>query len=297
MTLPRRGLREDAPIEGVGLFTEARVRCTIRPGHAGQGIVFRRIDLPSAPAIPVSIDALTGQPVHPAFAAMPPRHTGLCARHAAGALVYTTEHVLAALAGLGITDAQIDLDGPELPIGDGSAQPFTDAIARAGLTELAGHAEPLVVREPIRVASPDGRAWVAAEPITAAESPSYHYRLDYGPAAPIPAHTASWSGDPDAFLRDIAPARTFSLAAEAEQMRALGLFKSFSPRDLPVIAPDGGLIDNAWRHEAEPARHKLLDLIGDLALVGRPLHARIVAERAGHALNHALARALVQAQA
>ncbi|HZW09671.1 MAG TPA: UDP-3-O-acyl-N-acetylglucosamine deacetylase [Phycisphaerales bacterium] len=306
--LRRRTLASPAVLEGVGLFTGRRVRCSLHPAEAGEGVRFVRTDLPGSPPIPATVGAISSRPVHPAFAQIPPRHTALEAAHAGPAvpagrlvgdpsaqipIVYTTEHLLATLAGLGITDALIMLDGPELPIGDGSAKPFAEAVALAGTRELDALAEPLTVREPVHVQSPDGRAAITAEPLHPDEQPSYRYELDYGPSAPLRPQAAEWRGSTEAFLHDVAPARTFSLRAEAAQMQALGLFRSFTPRDLLVIDDAGSPIDNAWRFEDESARHKLLDLIGDLALVGRPIHARITARRAGHALNHAMAAALL----
>lgn len=290
MTIPRRTLASPAAVEGVGLFTERRVRCVVRPAPPGAGLAFRRTDLPGSEPVPARITHLCAEPVHPAFARIPARHTALAG--ADGAVVYTTEHLLGALAALGLTDALVELDAPELPIGDGSALLFTGPIGRAGIRDHRGSVEPIAPRETVRVESPDGSASVTAEPIAEDEPPSFTYRLDYGPNAPIPPQEASWRGDGPAFLREIAPARTFSLAAEAAQMQALGLFRSFTPRDLLVVGDGGEPIENAWRVEHEPARHKLLDLIGDLALAGRPVHARVTAVRAGHALNHALARLL-----
>jgi UDP-3-O-acyl N-acetylglucosamine deacetylase len=291
MNLPRLTPAGPALVRGAALFTGRPAACIIRPAEAGEGLAFIRTDLPGRPRIPAHIDNLGAPPVHPAFAAIPPRHTALHAPDRPEAVVYTTEHVLGALVGLGITDATVELDGPEPPIGDGSALPFADALAAAGVRASGAEIEPLAPAEPVTVS--DGRASITAEPVGEGEPASFTYALDYGPGAPIRPHEATCAPGAEAFARDIAPARTFSLAAEAAQMRALGLFQAFSPRDLLVIDDAGIPIENAWRHPDEPARHKLLDLLGDLALVGRPVHARVVATRAGHALNHALARALV----
>jgi UDP-3-O-acyl-N-acetylglucosamine deacetylase len=125
----------------------------------------------------------------------------------------------------------------------------------------------------------------------------YRYELDYGAGAPIVAQAAEWdSGEGDSaetYAREVAPARTFCLESEARAMQAAGLFKGLSPRDLLVIG-ERGPIENQYRFENEPARHKLLDLIGDLALAGRPLVGEVVATRAGHALNHEMAVALAR---
>jgi len=145
-----------------------------------------------------------------------------------------------------------------------------------------------VLREPVEVRA--GEALIRATPLAPGEPLEYTYQLDYGPASPLPAQQASWRGDPHDFEATIAPARTFSLQREAEMAQSLGLFRHLSPEDLVVVGDDGTPISNAWRFEHEPARHKLLDLIGDLALLGRPLHTRVVATRSGHALTHEFCR-------
>lgn len=285
MTLARATIARDVSLEGIGLFTGADARVSIRP--ASDGISFQTGDDPPFPA---SVDHLAGRPVHPAFARLAPRHTNLAADEH-GAVAATVEHVLSALVGMGVTDARVELRGPEVPIFDGSALPFAEAIAEAGLDHGLDQGRPLTLDEPVRVA--DGDASVTIEP---ADHAHYAYTLDYGPGAPIPPATVAWSGHPDDYRRDVAPARTFSLVDEARQMRALGLFARFTPRDLLVIGPDGP-VDNALRFDDEPARHKLLDLIGDLALVARPLRARVTAVRSGHALHHRAARAIAARRA
>ncbi len=282
-----RTLRAPASIEGRGLFTAATAAVTIRPARAGEGISFRR----GEQRVPAHIDALSDDPIHPAFAALPPRCTILRSPGEPGAPIATVEHLLAAIAGLGVTDAIIEIDAPEVPIDDGSAAAFVDAILAAGLVDLDAPADPLRVERELRVESGD-----ASVTISPADAPEYIYDLDYGAASPIAAASVRWSGDPDAFATQIAPARTFCLQQEAEAMTAMGLFKDLSPRDMLVIGADGP-IDNDYRFEDEPARHKLLDLVGDLALVGRPLIARVHAVRAGHALNHAAARAILDSLA
>ena len=279
----RRTLAGEARIAGRGLFTEAETVLTIRPGD--DGIAFRA----GGVRIPATIEHLSAQPVVAAFAQLPARHTVLASD---GAQVITTEHVLAALAGLGVTDAELVLEGGssagwEIPIGDGSAGACVSAIRAAGLKEL-GEAEAMVITSVITVE--DGRGgMIVAEP---AAVPDYSYLLDYGDHAPIAKQTARWSGDAGVFADAVAPARTYSFAPEVEQMRALGLFTSFTTKDLLVLDDRGQPIDNTLRFDDEPARHKLLDLIGDLALVGRPIVGRIAAYRSGHALNHEMARRL-----
>lgn len=255
-----------------------------RPPRPARGVVFVHNDA----EIPAHIQNLVPSPI-PAFAAMPARHT--CLAKGAGR-VLTCEHALSALAGLSITDARITLgDSGELPIFDGSALPFTEALARAGVRTLDERVRPITPEAPVVVTS--GGATIVAEP---ADELSFAYVYEPGPGSPLRAMAASWSVSGEDYAKAVAPARTFSTLAEANKAQALGLFSSFSPRDLLVLDDaTGEPVDNALRYANEPARHKLLDLIGDLALAGAPIVARIVATRSGHALNHEMARALSQA--
>lgn len=283
----RRTLNGEVRVEvgagGRGLFTEVEAVLTIRPGD--DGIAFRV----GGKRIPANIEHLSSEPVVQAFAQLPPRHTVLVKD---GARVITTEHVLAALVGMGVTDAELVLEGgEEIPVDDGSAAAFVRAIESIGLKEL-GDAEPLVISEVVTVEDGKG-GMIVAEPSAV---PEYSYLLEYGESAPLDKQTASWSGDAGAFASEVAPARTFSFAAEVDQMRALGLFTSFTPADLLVLDANGEPIENKMRFDDEPARHKLLDLIGDLALVGRPIVGRIAAYRSGHALNHEMARRLASSR-
>mgnify|MGYP002401331716 CR=1 FL=1 len=261
----------------------------IRPAESG-GIRFKRIDLPDQPEIPAAIAALDPTPVHPAFARMPARCTTLGNGTARIAL---TEHVLGALRGLGVTDALIEVDGPEMPIFDGSAGMFTIQIRAIGLADLPAPNTPLQLKDALRVRDGKGGE-IAALP---RESPgcSFTYHLDYGPNPALPPQSASWDAAaadaPEQFARQVAPARTFSLEEEARAMHKAGLFTHLDFADMLVLGPFGP-IDNELRYDDEPARHKLLDLVGDLALAPKPFQADIIATRSGHALNHELARAL-----
>lgn len=291
MTTPvARTVARDTTLRGTGLFTGAPAGVTIRPAPRGRGLRFRRADLPGSPEIPATVEHAVADPRRLGLPLpLPLRCTILAAPGAGNPFVVTTEHILSALAGLGVTDALVDVAGPELPAFDGSAEPFARAIDAAGLVDLGEGPPPLVVRTEVRVGD-DKEGTVVARP-RAAPGVSWRYELDYGPGAPIPAQAAHWSAGAD-YLATVAPARTFCLAREAQAMRAAGLFRHLAPRDMLVIGP-AGPVDNTYRFPDEPARHKLLDLIGDLALVGRPIQADVIARRSGHALNHALARALV----
>ena len=280
----RRTLETSATVTGTGLFSGSPATVTIRP--SSDGIAFVRADLDGTPSIPAHIDALSDEPAHPAFASMPARSTNLAHPSNPDARALTVEHVLSALAGLGITDATIETTGPELPIDDGSARCFTSAILEAGTREIEGSVEPIVLREAVTVE--DGRGGsITAHPIPGDEPASYTYHLEYDDGS-IPTQEASWTTDDD-YASLVAPARTFCLEREAQAMHQLGLFRNLTEEDLLVIGPRGP-IRNAYRFENECARHKLLDLIGDLSLAGRPIRSRVEATRSGHALNHELAR-------
>lgn len=310
-TLAPRSTTIGRPVEvrGVGLFTGKPVVVMLRPGEAGAGIGFRRVDLGS-PESGARIAAM------PDFIQPEARRTVL-GTGPTGPSVQTVEHLLSAVRGMGLTDLEVEVSGPELPIGDGSAGLWVSAIRGAGVVERqAPAAAAVVVREPVRFGA-DG-AVVEALPLSPSElgaaadgrGPaafySYHLDLSNFPIAAlapiackrIPAQLASvelmlnGEGGGD-YEGEVAPARTFSLLEEAQAARAAGLFRHVSPRDLLVIGNDGP-IDNAYRFDNEPARHKLLDLIGDLALCGRPIVGRFVATRSGHALNQRLATRLAE---
>lgn len=286
-------LSQPAMVGGMTLFTAAAASLIIRPAPAGHGIVFRRTDLPDQPRIPALVRHVVPESRHTVLSADPANR--------AAPVIHTVEHVLSALAGLGITDALLDLHGQEVPIGDGSAAPFVQALQEAGVRRVAADGpmpEPIVVREPITVtdARGDGRI-EALPPLPGEQALDLSYDLDYGPNSPLPPQRATLrldaAGGADAYAAQIAPARTFCLAEEAQAMRKMGFFKHLEPKDMLVIGEDGRPIDNALRFPDEPARHKLLDLLGDLSLTGRPIIGRITASRSGHALNHEMARKLL----
>lgn len=224
--------------------------------------------------------------------AVPIRNTTLALRGTAGGthVAATVEHLLAALAGLNIWNAWVALSGPEVPILDGSALLFVEAL-RPSLAPARASREPLVLTSSITVEH-KGASITASPPPTGVPL-SYTYELDYGDGSPLRRQSATWTGDAADFAERIAPARTFSLEQEARAAQQAGLFRHLSPSDMLVIGSDGHPINNQWRVEDEPAKHKLLDLIGDLALLGRPLHATVKASRSGHALTHELVRRIV----
>jgi UDP-3-O-[3-hydroxymyristoyl] N-acetylglucosamine deacetylase/3-hydroxyacyl-[acyl-carrier-protein] dehydratase len=205
--------------------------------------------------------------------------------------VETIEHCMAALAGLGIDNAIVQVTGGkvgELPGGDGSSRPFVEAIRSAGVTEQEADCVPLVIQKPVQVTS-DG-ATLAALP---GPPDRLEVIYEFEGQEPVGRQTISFRLGDDDFINQIAPARTFVFEDEANDLRARGLGKHLSTKDLLVIAKSGP-IDNPFRFADECVRHKVLDLIGDLFLIGRPLRGRIVAYKSGHHLNHLLARRLIE---
>ncbi|MFM9057899.1 MAG: UDP-3-O-acyl-N-acetylglucosamine deacetylase [Planctomycetaceae bacterium] len=270
-------LRRPVSIDGVGYWSGREVRVELLPAPAGSGVVFVRGDRD----VPVRIGAAIDNRVEAV------QRTVLAV---AGVQVQMVEHVMSALAGLGVDCCQVRVSAEELPGLDGSAQAFVDLIDAAGLEQLGAPVEPLVVEEAFRVG--DGDSWVE---VSQPRRPglSVEYELDYGPG-PIGRQVLTLEVTPDAYRTDLAAARTFISAGEAERLRAAGLGLASTHRDLLVFGADGP-IGNSLRWPDECVRHKVLDLVGDLALVGRPLHAHVRARRSGHRLNGAAAARLVAA--
>jgi len=261
--------------EGAGVHTGERGSVRVFCGTGRSGIVFAtaRGELVLGPE---------------SIAADSRRATDL-ARGAAR--VRTVEHLVAALAWFGVTDARIEVDGPEIPILDGSAAPWVEALAAAGAVPGPVFVR---IREPVR-ASIGGSAGEIA-PLAPGESPVYSVALDFG-EAPIGNPAAAFRPLEDDFASAIAPARTFALLEEVEALRALGLARGGNLDNALGIGGDGPLNPEGMRFPDEPARHKLLDAVGDLAILGGLLWARVTLVRPSHALNHALvagAAALVE---
>jgi len=280
---PRKTISTPATLSGKGLFTGQP--CTVTMHPSDRGLTLTRTDI--AAPVAVHCSALDADPIHSAFMRYKGRSTNLARGHG---LAATVEHVLSALAGLGITDCHLEIDAPELPILDGSAKPFTDALLEAGQRTLDGTLEPITLDDTINLKAHHGLGRITLEP---REEPGWSvtYELDYGKGAYLDPQTAIWDGSPKAYADRIAPARTYSLEHEAAGFKAAGLFKDLTPADMLVIGKDGP-IDNAYRLDDEPACHKLLDAIGDISLAGKPIQANIICHRSGHELNHRAAQAL-----
>lgn len=274
-TRHQRTLAAPAEVTGVGFVAGKRVTARFLPAAANTGLAFRRTDLPGAPLVRAAASAVTGTD----------RRTTIGPPDAGVTLV---EHALAALAGLRIDNCVIELDGPEPPGLDGSAVGFVAALAAAGATLQTATRPIWAVTTPRIVTA--GDATVALHP---ADQPGLmlSYRLDYGPAAPIPPQAHTLELTPENFVREVASCRTFLTEPEAHALRERGVGRHLTPADVLVFARTGPL-GNRLRFADEPARHKVLDLVGDLALCGFDLAGHVVAYRSGHALNARLAGVL-----
>lgn len=271
----QRTLRRPATVSGVGYWSGQATRVEMRPAPAGAGIVFVRDDLPVPVRIPVSLECRVEAVARTNLAV-------------AGVGVQMVEHALSALAGLGVDCCAIHVTAEELPGLDGSAQAFVEAIDAAGVEDLGAPVEPIVVDRTVRLG--DETNWIEAAPPRWAGL-SIDYELDYGESA-IGRQRLALQVTPESYRDQLAAARTFLSSEEAAALQAAGLGLGVGHRDLLVFGPDGP-IDNALRWPDECVRHKMLDLVGDLSLAGRPVHASIRASRSGHKLNAALAAKLV----
>ena len=254
----------------------------LHPGRPNTGLWFVRSDQPTPVRVPARVELVSKRA----------RRTSL---QNGTVSIETVEHCLSACAGLGIDNLEIELTNTELPVLDGSCLPLVELIQEAGIETQEARRDPYVIREMTRVV--DGEMeLVALPPLSAdAETLDIIYELDYGPDSPIGQQVFAFSCRPDRFVQQIAPARTFALEAEAEALRNSGLGQHLTYRDVVIYGKDGP-IDNPLRFPDECVRHKVLDLLGDLMLLGRFIVGRIHARKSGHALNHALVRALRESE-
>lgn len=270
----QRTLADSVSLEGIGVHTGQTSTLTLHPADPGHGIRFRRVDLDGSPDIPAALVHVTGTEL------------GTSLGHG-DAEVMTVEHVLASLVAHKVDNCLLELDGPEPPIRDGSFQDYGAAIRRVGVTEQGVEADVLAITEPVHVTGDQGESYVAVP----ADSLTVAATIDFEHPA-IGRQFGSWNLAPETWQNELAPARTFGFRAEAEALMARGLARGAS-LDNTIVLDTDGVMNDGLRFPDEYVRHKIGDLIGDLALVGRRVHARIVAERPSHAGNVALARALV----
>jgi UDP-3-O-acyl N-acetylglucosamine deacetylase len=273
----QKTLRREAVLEGPGIHTGVYARLVCRPAVEGTGIRLTRIDLAGEPRW-----NLTGGQGADAVTQGAGRRTLLAG---AGGSVETIEHFMAALWALGIANVRAELTGPELPILDGSALPYIDAFRAAGLEDQSA---------PIRTVSLSEPVFVCGERSAMLALPHHGLRVTYTLDYPYPGlagQTVSADLTPETFIASIASARTFCAREEADRLREQGFGKGATTANTLVMTGQGP-VDNQLRFSDECARHKILDLIGDLSLLGADVQAQIVAVRSGHALNHQLREAL-----
>ena len=273
-------LAKPAVVEGVGYWSGQDVSVEFRPAASDSGVVFVRRDLPGQPRIPATIANRSDMP----------RRTTLCRE---GAGVGMVEHIMAALAGLRVDNCEVWVDQPEMPGCDGSSLPFVEAILAAGMVEQHAPRQRYVVQNTIRLGNED--AWLEARP-GGGDKLVLRYDLDYGSANAIGRQSLEIVLSPRFFRVNLAPARTFMLEIEADALRAQGLGQRVTANDLLVFGAQGP-IDNQLRFPDECVRHKLLDLVGDLALLGADLVGRFHAYRSGHRLNAGMVTALCRLKA
>lgn len=268
-------IQHAAQVSGRGYWSSKPITLTFLPAPSNTGILFRRIDLEGRP----EIEAVAANR----------RETNLRTTLVSDAAhVEMIEHVMAALYGLDIDNCIVECDSAEMPGMDGSAVAFALALEQAGTNRQSDVVKHLSVSTPFKVG--DDKNWVMAVP-SADPGLTLQYQLDYGPDSRIPSTTTTQLLDRKTFSHTIAPARTFMTEHDARHLQMQGVASHVTYRDLVVFGPDGP-IDNSLRFEDECSRHKLLDLIGDLALCGLRVQGKIIASRSGHILNGRLAEAI-----
>ena len=264
-----------AVFAGVGLHTGQRVRAAILPAPADSGIVFLRTDVQGDGRI----EARAGN--------VSSTRLSTVIRNASGATVSTVEHLMAALYGLGIDNVLIELDGPEAPILDGSAEPFVSLIDRAGRRRQEALRQAIEILDPVEVLEGDKRA-----ALVPARGFELSVEIDFASAA-IGRQRLDIAVDETSFRAELAGSRTFGFLHEVEALRSAGLARGGALENAIVIDGDRVVNPEGLNRPDEFVRHKAVDAIGDLATLGRPLIGRYEGRCAGHALNNALARALL----
>ena len=272
----RRSIERKVSLRGTGLHTGAATEATFLPAPAGHGIVFRRVDLPGKPEIPARLTEVEAVE----------RRTSLGRGEQT---VHTVEHLLAAVAAQEIDDLTVEITGPEVPILDGSVQPYFDALASARPTEVGG--EPVVLTVPAAFTVTEGdSSYIVA--------PAKQFRLTVTIEWPHPLigrQAGSYEVTPEAFSRELSAARTFGFTSEVPALQARGLIKGASAASAIVLDERGIVNGGQLRWPDEFVRHKAADVIGDLALTGARIRAHVVATRPSHGGNIALAWALARA--
>lgn len=276
----QRTIRREATVSGVGFLTGADARVRFRPAAERTGIVFERVDLTDRPTVAA----------HVKHAVPRQRRTTL---QNGEAVVEMVEHLLAALSGLRIDNCRVEIDAPETPGLDGSSLAYVEALEHAGFVDQDAPRPTLILDRRFTIG--DGARGIEAGPsLRADDALVVSYDLDYGPNSPIRAQKFALPIAPETFRRDLASSRTFLLLEEARALRAAGIGARTSETDLLIFDADGP-IRNSTRFDDECARHKVLDIVGDLALLPIDIVGDVSARRSGHEQNAELARTLLAA--
>lgn len=275
-TRKQRTIAGPVVVEGIGYWSGRDVRVEFRPAVVDTGIVFIRRDLEGCPRIAAAVANWTETPLRTTL-------------RSGDVGVDMIEHVMAALAGLHVDNCEVWVDQQEMPGCDGSSMPFVEAIMAAGIVEQNAPRLQRIIQDVIRLG--DAESWIEARPCCSGKT-IFQYELDYGSGGPIGRQSLELVLSPESFQKKLAASRTFVLAREAAALQARGLGRRATCRDLLVFGPDGP-IDNQLRFADECVRHKLLDMVGDLALAGCDLIGRFVAYRSGHRLNAEIVRAVL----
>jgi UDP-3-O-[3-hydroxymyristoyl] N-acetylglucosamine deacetylase len=270
--IPRQTIASAITIRGIALHAGVTVTMTLSPAPAGQGVVFVRADL-GGKQIPARFD-LVGE-----------TRLGTVIEQD-GARVGVIEHLMAAVAGSGVDDLTVTLDGPEPPILDGDALSYLNLIHTVGLKSQAMPREAIEILKPVSVAQKDARASLSPHAGTA-----YEFEIEFSAAA-IGRQSFALDFSPENFAKDIAPARTFGFLKELESLNAMNLGRGASLENTLALDDTGLVNPQLMRFPDEFVRHKILDAIGDMALAGAPILGRFQGTRSGHATNNALLRAL-----
>ena len=267
-------LKSEVTFDGAGLHSGADARVVLHPAAASHGIVFRRVDLPGQPLLHALWDHVIVSPLNTRLT------------NADGVTVSTIEHLMAALAGCGVHNALIDIDGPEVPILDGSAAAFVRGIVHVGLTRLSAPLRAIEVLREVSVV--DGQSVATLSPSTTLQ---IDFAIDFAdPAIGHQHKTLNMANG--SFVRELCDSRTFCRAADVDAMRAKGLALGGTLENAVVVDGDQVLPPGGLRHPDEAVRHKMLDALGDLYTAGAPILGRYTGNRAGHAMTNKLLRAL-----
>ncbi len=273
----QKTIKNECEIEGVGLHTGSPVKAILKPGMVGAGIVFIRTDLPEQPMVPANIESINLSPGVPRCTTIgKDEHQ-----------IHTIEHLMSALAGCGITNLTVELDASELPGGDGSALCFYEAVQKAGIEDQSEPVEPFFLSEPIGVSNDHASIF-----ITPADDFKITYALNYDHPL-LRSQFFEFTMTPENYARDIASCRTFCMEEEADELRRKGLGKGANFKNTLVVGAKG-VLENEVRFADEFVRHKVLDIVGDLYLLGLPLKGHVFAVKSGHRLNLQLLKKIQQ---